>query len=145
MVKTNLNYTLQECWFFWDLRILAAFYWKRANSAKLKMYTRRYKILWEEKKMSLIIYIFSWFIIQKYWQYSWQRKDGLFACTVLHILLFYLVIWCIASAISIFQCGIWKTFWIVSKISTNTFLAYIYASPWNSQILRHRVTGLIFR
>lgn len=49
--------------------------------------------------------------------------------------------------ISYFNFPMWhlENFLNSFKEKHNTFLAYIYASPWNSQKLRHRVTGLIFR
>lgn len=56
------------------------------------MYTRRFRILWEGKKVFLIIYV-GFLVINKNIDNTEDREEkALFACTVPHILLFYLFI-----------------------------------------------------
>lgn len=54
------------------------------------MYTRRFRILWEEKKIFLIIYV-GFLAINKNIDNTDDRKTMLY-CTVPHIFMFYLFI-----------------------------------------------------
>lgn len=109
------------------------------------MYTRSFRILWEEKKVFLIIYV-GFLVKNKNIGNTDDREK------MLYLLVQYCIYYCFTCSYDTLH-QLFKFSNVAfekkklpnsSKEKHKAFLAYTYASLWKSQKLRHGVTGLIF-